>query len=154
MKDDSAYSFGGWSRRDFSWRVWTDYSQRFRKTCHLWIFSRVCVRYSLFMFLIESPHSFRNEFWLESQLKGGLLTNFSMKYVFRRHFRRILSHEALKSSHRYQSYDNFGDFTCPAQPGHRATKPSVLCLRSPVWCIHSKETDDVIQNGGLVNLTN
>ena len=80
--------------------------------------------------------------------------HFSLLSVFRHHFLRILSVKALKWRHLYQSYDNFGDFTCPSQPGQRATTPSVLFLRSPVRCIHSKETDDVIQNGGLVIYTN
>ena len=72
-------------------------------------------------------------------LKGGSGIIFPWN-VFRRHFLRILSHKALKSIRRCQIYDNFGDFTCPTPPGHRATTPSVRRLRSTVRCIHSIET--------------
>ena len=86
--------------------------------------------------------------------KGGLRTIFSLKYVFRRHFLRILSHKAPKSTNRWQSYDELSDFSCRRDSVQRATTPGVRRLRSPVRCIHPKETDDVIQNGSLVVHTN
>ena len=46
---------------------------------------------------------------LLASLKGGLRTIFSLKYVFFRHFLRILSHRAPKSTE-WQSYDELSDF--------------------------------------------
>ena len=44
--------------------------------------------------------SIEYSFQISMGIKWGLRTNFSLEYVFRRHCLRILSHEALKSSHR------------------------------------------------------